>query len=79
MVFPSVRAIGHEGLWRIRQADYQASRDEVDRALAEEGCVLQAEEEGFFLVELEIGNSLVTQTCCNKFHDSNAFRWCCVC
>lgn len=48
MVFPSVRAIGREGLWHISQADCRASKDVVDRGLAEEGCILQAEEEGFF-------------------------------
>lgn len=50
-----MRAIGREGLWRVRQANYQASKGEVEEALVEEWCGLQAEEDGFFLVELEIG------------------------
>ncbi len=54
-IFPSVRAVGRDGLWRLRQFDYRASKHVVAKALEDEACVLQAEE-GFFLVELEVGN-----------------------
>ncbi len=49
-------AVGRDGLWRLRQFGYHTSKQTVAKALEDEACVLQAEEEGFFMVELEVGN-----------------------
>ena len=55
IIYPTVRALGPEGLWRLQQGDYLAPSDVVQKALEEDFQPFQAEELGFFLVELQIG------------------------
>ena len=57
IIYPTVQAVGREGLWRLQQGDYGAPSDVVQKALEDDfQLCLQAEELGFFLVELQIGN-----------------------
>ena len=55
VVFPRVVAKGREGLWCLLHFEYRVSSEVAQKVVEDEDCNLQAEEEGFFWVKLEIG------------------------
>lgn len=81
MVFTNILAKGREGVCRLLHMDYTSPKNVVVKGLKDDRCSLQAENEGLFLVELEIGllltpSALYINCAVCIIIMKHLFRWC---